>query len=151
MKQIYFYLAFLLFALAAQAEGTPQTKARKITAVGSVQFRLNNITSAVENKDSVLIIFDRYDHTGAGVIYQVFYEDQDHNITIPAVQAGKYYVTIQCLGMHHDRLEKIVTIKSQKSGTVKINLQDSEVFSKDKVVIPAYAPKFSDMAVLKMK
>jgi len=151
MKQIYLYLACLLFTLTVYAEKSPRAKAKKIAAVGAIQFKLNNATPAVENKDSVLIIFDRYDHTGAGVIYQVFYADQDNNITIPVVPAGKYFVTIQCLGMHHDRLEKIVTIKSQKSGTVKIGLEDSEEFSKDKVVIPTYAPKFAELAVLKMK
>jgi hypothetical protein len=151
MKQIYFYLATLLLSLAVHAEGSPRAKARKMTAAGTVQFRLNNPIAADEHKDSVLIIFDRCDHTGAGVIYQVFYEDKDHNITIPVVPAGKYYVTIQCLGMHRDRLEKIVKIKSKKSEKVKILLQDSEEFSKDKVVIPAYTPDFSDLAIVKMK
>ncbi|HTI07666.1 MAG TPA: hypothetical protein VL832_03885, partial [Puia sp.] len=136
---------------AAYADKSPKAKAQKMVAVGTVEFKLNNTMTAAAHKDSVLIIFDRYDHTGAGVIYQVFYLDQDHNITIPAVPAGKYYVTLQYLGMHHDRLEKIVHIKSQKSETVKISLQDSEEFSKDKVVIPAYKPNFADLAVVRMK
>lgn len=151
MKQIYFYLATLLLTLAVHGEGSPRAKARKMTTVGSVQFKLNNSISTVEHKDSVLIIFDRCDHTGAGVIYQVFYADQEQNITIPAVPAGKYFVTIQCLGVHRDRLEKIVNIKSQKNETVKISLQDSEEFSKEKVIIPAYTPDFSDLAIVKMK
>lgn len=150
MKQIYLYLACLLLTLAANAEKSPRAKT-KIAAVGSIQFRLNNSTDAAVQKDSVLIIFDRCDHTGAGVIYQVFYQDMDHTITIPAVPAGKYYVTMQYMGMHHDRFEKIVHVKSQKSETVKINLQDSEEFSKDKVIIPAYKPDFADLAVVKMK
>lgn len=151
MKQIYLYLACLLYTLAAYADKSPKAKAAKVMAVGGVQFKLNNAMTATAHKDSVLIIFDRYDHTGAGVIYQVFYLDQDHNITIPAVPAGKYYVTLQYLGMHRDRLEKIIHIKSQKSETVKISLQDSEEFSKDKVVIPAYTPNFADLAVVRMK
>jgi hypothetical protein len=152
MKQIYLYLACLLFTLAAYADKSPKgAKARKMVAVGAVEFKLNKAITETDHKDSVLIIFDRYDHTGAGVIYQVFYLDQDHNITIPAVPAGKYYVTLQYLGIHRDRLEKIVHIKSQKNETVKINLEDSEEFSKDKVVIPAYTPNFADLAVVKMK
>jgi hypothetical protein len=151
MKQIYLYVVCLLCTLAAHAEKTPRANTKKIAAVGGVQFKLNNYATDNLHKDSALIIFDRADHTGAGVIYQVFYGDKDNNIDIPAVPAGKYYVTIQWLGMHHDRLEKIVHIKSKKSGKVKISLQDAEEFSKDKVVIPVYAPKFSDLAVLKMK
>lgn len=151
MKQIYLYLVCLLCTLAAYADKSPKANTKTIAAVGSVQFKLSNVAPDILHQDSVLIIFDRCDHTGAGVIYQVFYGDKDHNIEIPAVPAGKYYVTIQCLGIHHDRLEKVVNIKSQKSEKVKISLQDAEEFSKDKVVIPAYAPKFSDLTVLKMK
>ena len=153
MKQIYLYLACLLCTVAVHAEKTPRVKAKKIAAVavGTVQFKLNNSAPDSLHKDSALIIFDRCDHTGAGVIYQVFYGDKDHNITIPVVPAGKYFVTIQCLGVHHDRLEKTVHIKSNKNEKVKIALQDSEEYSKDKVIIPAYTPDFSDLAVLKMK
>lgn len=153
MKQIYLYLVCLLCTVAAHAEKSPRAKAKKLAAVavGTVQFKLSNSVPDALHRDSVLIIFDRCDHTGAGVIYQVFYGDKDNNITIPVVPAGKYYVTIQCLGMHHDRLEKTVNIKSNKNENVKIALQDSEEFSKDKVVIPAYTPNFSDLAVLKMK
>ena len=151
MKQIYFYLICLLCTVAAHAEKTPRAKAKKIVAVGTVQFKLNNSAPDSLHKDSALIIFDRCDHTGAGVIYQVFYGDKDHNITIPVVPAGKYFVTIQCLGMHHDRLEKTVNIKSNKNEKVKIALQDSEEYSKDKVIIPAYTPNFSDLSVVKMK
>ena len=151
MKQIYLYIVCLLCTLAAHAEKSPRAKAKKVAAVGGIQFKLNNAAPDILHQDSVLIIFDRYDHTGAGVIYQVFYGDKDHNIDIPVVPAGKYYVTIQCLGIHRDRLEKVVHIKSKKNEKVKISLQDAEEFSKDKVVIPAYTPNFSDLAVLKMK
>lgn len=149
MKQIYLYITCLFFALSAHAEKSP--KAKKMVTVGSVQFKMNNPASITAHQDSALIIFDRCDHTGAGVVYQVFYVDQDHNITIPAVPAGKYYVTLQYLGLHRDRLETVVTIKAQKNKTVKISLEDSEEFSKDKVVIPAYTPNFTDLAIVKMK
>jgi hypothetical protein len=151
VKQIYFFIACLSLSVAGHAEKGPKANVAKVSTQGCVQFKFNNSVPGVPQKDSVLIIFDKFDHTGAGVIYQVFYEDQDHNITLPEVPAGKYYVTIKCLGMHHDRVEKVVTIKSQKSEKVKINLQDSEEFFKDKVIIPEYKPDFSDLAVLKSK
>ena len=170
MKQFYFFLICLLSAGATQAadyqilpgdgagtrEGTVATATREkaVTSVvkaGTVQFQFNNVAPSKMHKDSVLIIFDRYNHTGAGIIYQVYTADDDHCITIPEVPAGKYYVTIQCLGMHHDRVEKLVSIKSKKNEKVRINLEDSEAFSKDKVVIPAYRPDFANLAVLKSK
>lgn len=151
MKQFYFFIACLLLSTGLYADKGPKASIAKVATQGCVQFKFNNAIPGVPENDSVLIIFDKYDHSGAGVVYQVFYEDQDHNITLPEIAAGKYYVTIQCLGTHHDRMEKIVTIKSHKSEKVKINLQDSEVFFKDKVVIPEYKPNFADLAVLKSK
>jgi hypothetical protein len=171
MKQIYLCLACLLFMAATHAEQGPwpepgknaaETSATTKNAAGAlkqsiaakrgtVQFRFNEVAIADEHKDSVLIIFDRYNHTGAGVIYKVFSADKDHCITIPAVPAGKYYVTIQCLGLHRDRVEKLIRIKAKKNEKIRINLEEVEVFAKDKVVIPAYRPSFDDMAVLKSR
>ncbi|MHA4811308.1 peptidase associated/transthyretin-like domain-containing protein [Flavitalea flava] len=153
MKQRFtLFLAFLLLSAIVRAEKEPKAAlAQKMSRLGGVQFKFNNHVSNLAHKDSVLLIFDRCDHTGAGVIYQIFYMDQDGNITIPAIRAGKYFVTIQCLGLHRDRMEKVVTIKSNKGQKVKINLLDSEVFSKENVVIPVFRPDFSDLAVLKRK
>ena len=172
MKQIYLYLACLLLFVAAHAEkglrpepgrNAAETSATAKNAAaalkqslaakqGTVQFHFNDVTAvANEHKDSVLIIFDRYNRTGAGVIYKVFAADKDHCITISDVPAGKYYVTIQCLGMHRDRVEKLVRIKAKKKEKVHINLDEVEAFSKDKVVIPAYRPNFTEMAVLKTR
>ncbi|HXC04181.1 MAG TPA: hypothetical protein VNZ86_05470 [Bacteroidia bacterium] len=154
MKQLLTLLFSLLFCAAVQANPGPRTATgsaniqnKALVNAGAVRFQFNQISAAVDHKDSVLIIFDRYDRTGAGVVYQVFAADDAEGITIPQVPAGKYYVTIQCLGLHHDRLEKLVTIKSQKNEKVRIELEPSEEFSKDKVVIPAYRPDFSDLAI----
>jgi hypothetical protein len=159
MKQLTTYLACLLFSVAVRAAGegplpTPATsnsaKATKMVNAGAVRFEFSNINGQ-DHKDSVLIIFDRFDHTGAGVIYQVYAANNDNSITIPEIPAGKYYVTIQCLGLHHDHLEKTISIKKQKNEKVKIELEASEEFSKDNVKIPVYRPNFSDLAILKSK
>jgi len=151
MKQLYFYLTCLLFCATAQAHGFQPAPAAGPTHDGGIEFQFNTATSFGQHPDSVLIIFDRYNHTGAGIIYQVYSADKDHCIKIPSIPAGKYYVTIQCLGMHRDRLEKLVRIKSKKKEKIRINLEDAEAFSKDKVVIPAYHPNFANLAVLKTK
>lgn len=151
-RRIYICFLLLLFCVFVRAEKEPKTARTKgMSLQGSVQFKFTNHLSDFAHKDSVLLIFDRYDRTGAGIVYQVFYVDRDGNINIPALRTGKYYVTIQCLGLHRDRMEKIVSVRSKKSKKVKINLRDSEEFSKDNVVIPVFHPKFSDMAILKMK
>jgi hypothetical protein len=151
MKQIYFLITCLLLMAAAHAEKSPRAKSVKIAAQGSVQMKFSNLAPASEHKDSVLIIFDRYNHTGAGVIYQVYSADQDQNIVIEGVPVGKYYVTIQGLGIHRDRQEMVVKVSEGKSGKLTISLKDSEEFVKEKVVIPAFTPNFEELAVLKSK
>ena len=152
MKQIYFYLACLLLSLAVHAEKGPRAKVEKaVVKEGSVQFKFNNLAPAEAHKDSVLIIFDRCNRTGAGVIYKVFTADENRNIVIEGVPEGKYFVTIQGLGIHRDHLEKVVTVKSQKNHQMSISLEDSEEFSKDKVVIPSSKTDLSSLSVLSMK
>jgi hypothetical protein len=158
MKQLFFNLCFLLFSVAVFAgdgpipapSATNAARTAKMVNAGAVRFQFNNISNA-DHKDSVLIIFDRFDHTGAGVIYQVFAADETNGIDVTAVPAGKYYVTIQCMGLHHDRVEKVLSIKKQKNEKVHIDLEASEAFSKDNVVIPATHFNLADLAILKSK
>jgi hypothetical protein len=152
------YLFSLLLAAAVQAAPGPLpigntsavVETKKTVKAGAIRFQFSNSGSA-DHQDSVLIIFDRYNHTGAGVVYQVFATDSTHGITIPAVPAGKYYVTIQCKGLHRDRVEKLVTIKAKKHEKMHIELEAAERIAKEKIVIPVYQPGFSDMAILKSK
>jgi hypothetical protein len=154
MKQFTLYIAGLLLSLAAFADPGPAPKPaasnstanKAVLNAGTVRFQLNAPAAA---DDSVLVIFDRYDHTGAGVVYQMFAADSTDGITIPTVPAGKYYVTVQFRGLHRDRMEMVVTVKSQKNEKVRIKLEDAEVFSKENVKIPAYNPSFSNLTILK--
>jgi hypothetical protein len=156
-KQFTLYLFSLLLVAAVQGAPGPQpignstavTETKKAVNAGTIRFQFSNPGYA-DHQDSVLIIFDKYNHTGAGVIYQVFATDSTHGITIP-VPAGKYYVTIQCKGLHRDRVEKLVTIKAKKNEKLHIELEAAELIAKEKIVIPAYRPGFSDMAILKSK
>jgi len=150
MKQIYFYLIFTLFFGAAHAEKVPRAKSNIINE-GTVHFKFNQFAPAAAHKDSVLIIFDRFNRTGAGVIYKVFSADEGQNIIIEDVPAGKYYVTIQGLGLHRDPPGENRLPSIQKYHKVNIKLKDSEEFDKSKVVIPAYHPDMSNLAVVKMK
>jgi hypothetical protein len=152
MKQIYLYLACLLLSLAAHADKGHTGKADKMAVkVGSVQFKFSNLAPAEAHKDSVLIIFDRCDHTGAGVIYKVFFVDEDGNINIDGVSEGKYFVTIQGLGIHRDRTEKVLNVKSQKNCQMSVKMEDSEEFSKGNVVIPSSNTDLSALSIVKMK
>jgi hypothetical protein len=155
MKHIIFFFVTLIAGIAANANpgpvpGANSTNSTKaLVNAGAVRFQFNKIVTTTEHTDSVLVIFDRFDHTGAGVIYQMYAADNAQGIDISDVPAGKYYVTIQFVGLHRDQIEKVITIKAKKNESVRIALEDTEVFSKDHVVIPAYRPDFSDLSVRK--
>ena len=154
MKQFILYLLTLVVCVTAEAAPGPDpvpattnaASAKALANAGAVRFQFNKIVTTQDHSDSVLVIFDRFDHTGAGVIYQLYAADSQQGIDISAVPAGKYYVTIKFLGMHRDQIEKVISIKSKKSEKVRIELGDAQAFSKDKVVIPAFRPDFSDLA-----
>ena len=142
-----------LQATAGSGPKAPTTElhSNKSANAGTARFLFKNLIAGMEERDSILIIFDRYDLTGAGVVHQVFAAGSDNSITVPDIAPGKYYVTVQCIGLHRDRLEKIVTIRSQRSETVRIKLSSSEAYSKNNVVIPAFHPDPSDFAVVRFK
>jgi hypothetical protein len=150
--RIYFHIALLLLSLAAIAEKGHKSDSNKMMASkGSAQVKFHNSLKDLTDKDSVLIIFDRWNHSGAGVVYQVFYANKDHSIMIPAIPKGSYDVTIQCLGLHHDLFQTHIRIKAHKNKTIKVSLQDTEEFSKDKVFIPAYHPDHTTLGIVEKK
>jgi hypothetical protein len=155
MKQVTLYLLGLLCYMGVQATpepvqaaNNPVIAAAAIVKTGDIRFQFTDFVLS-RRKDSVLVIFDRYDRTGAGIVMKVFKADLDNGITIPEVPTGKYFVTIQCLGLHRDRMEKKVIVKCKKNQKVNLALEDSQEFSKDKVVIPPYRFDYAHMTVLK--
>jgi|SRR6185312_2749730 len=159
MKQIITFVALLLTAFGsfandhdgkAASQAATSAASAKVMNAGAVRFQFSNL-DAQEHADSVLVIFDRFDHTGAGIVYQVYSADQQNGIDISAIPAGKYFVTIQCMGLHHDHLEKTITIKRNKNEKINFSLTAIEVFSKDNVVIPATHTSLSDLSILNNK
>lgn len=120
----------------------------KAKDAGAVHVQFANI-SAQQHSDSVLIIFDRYDHSGAGVIYQVFNADQKSGVDIHSVPSGKYFVTIQCLGLHHDRIQRTITVRKDKEEKINIALSLVELYCKDRVVIPPDRCEWSKLSILR--
>jgi hypothetical protein len=149
MKQSIFLIIALILAASVRAD-KGHNNAKKAN-LGNFEVKLHGKMITDAPKDSVLVIFDRFDHTGAGVVYQEFYPDADHSIIIPALPAGKYYVTIQCLGLHRDRVETVINIKADRNATLKIDQQDIETFTKDNVYIPAYQPDPTNLGIVKNK
>jgi aspartokinase len=157
MKRLSTILISLAIFLSAQATPEPGPKVAKskknnaLAIAGAARFQFRNLIAGIEERDSMLIIFDRYDHTGAGIIRQVFAATSDESLTIDAIPPGKYYVTIQCIGLHRDQVEKVMTIRPNRSETMVIKLTLSEAYSKNDVVIPAFRPDPSNFSVVRFK
>src|ERR1700727_2238796 len=105
MKLSTLLLLGLLCYMGVQATPEPVPTASDAAAAnkamvknGAVRFQFTDFVLS-RRKDSVLVIFDRCDHTGAGIVFKVFKADLDNGITVPEVPAGKYFVTVQCLGL----------------------------------------------------
>jgi hypothetical protein len=144
-------ILYITFQLAAQILLAGNGQAGLInTQDGSAQLNISN-HSANYKKDSILVICDRYDRSGAGVVLKVYHPHKDHTVMIDDIPAGKYFVTIQWLGIHHDRMEKIVKIKKGKCEVIPVILGDSQEYSKSKVFIPSEVPDFSKLKIISMK
>jgi len=166
MKRLFYTIPFIACFASLQATAGPGPKTtadpgpkvapamlnhNKSANAGAARFLFKNLIAGMEERDSILIIFDRYDLTGAGIVHQVFAAGSDNSITVSDIAPGKYYVIVQCIGLHRDHLEKIVTIRSQRSETVCVKLTPSEAYSKNNVVIPAFHPDPSNLAVVRFK
>jgi hypothetical protein len=149
MKALCYYIIFQLAILSLRAEGGHQGSAKSNEGATQLTFNKSNFNNS--SRDSVLIIYDRCDRSGAGIIRKVFHPSIDHSIYIESIPAGKYFVTIQCLGIHHERIEKIIKVRSKKCESLSVKLGDCDEFTKDNVVIPTEHTDFSKLKVITMK
>jgi hypothetical protein len=121
------------------------------TKEGSSQITFENTCIRSIKKNPVLVIYDRYDRSGAGVVYKVYFLAKNHTISIDDIPVGKYFVTIECMNAKHQRFETVVKIKSGKCADIPINMENSDEFSKNNVVIPAEHTDFSNLKITSMK
>jgi hypothetical protein len=77
--------------------------------------------------DSVYIFFDRYNHTGAGIIKKVYYP-KDNKVVIPSVPPGKYYIGMFCLGTHMQYFSEVTFVNKRRSNKLKFKMNRSETF-----------------------
>lgn len=148
MKSLF--LILYLFNAHMHNEAANNSNSATAAAISQrVRIVLSNHADNYSHSDSVLVILDKFDHSGAGIVRKKFYPGADHSFTITGVPEGKYYATIQCLGMHHDYVEKTIRVIKQKDNTLKIKLQDCEEFASESVVIPGEKISLAKLSVVK--
>ena len=100
--------------------------------------------------DSVFIIFDKYDLTGAGVVKQVFYPS-NNRLVIQNVPKGKYYVDVFCIGMPGQNYSRIRTIRKRRGNSVTIPIRMAETYIPGTAVIPSSTIDFNNLVVTSKK
>ena len=113
-----------------------------------------SVTILLKNKniivDSVYIIFDRYDLSGAGVINKVFYPS-NNRIVIEKVPKGKYYVDVYCIGIDHQRFARVSTVGKRRSNKVTLPLKTYETYIPGTAIIPSTNIDPSNLLVTQRK
>jgi hypothetical protein len=113
--------------LAAHKKGTQDST--------SVIITFNNNSNNNRSVDSVLVIFDKCDLSGAGVVKQVFYPVNNRiDMIIPK---GKYYVDVYCLkGRHKEHFGTVIKARVNKNNKLSFTLQESVFFTPGMVTLP---------------
>lgn len=96
--------------------------------------------------DSIYLVFDRCDHSGAGVVKQIFYPVSNKvTVTVPK---GKYYVSIVCLGMYNrESFDRKINAKANKENKVLLKLSEPPLFVPGFAYIPEEKIDFSNLLV----
>jgi hypothetical protein len=123
MKPIY---ALILWMMCLSST---EVWAQKKKHTDSVDVTINFTKRFARNApvDSVFIFFDRYNHTGAGIIKQVYYP-KDNRIVIPDVPPGKYYIGLFCLGTHWEYFSEVTYVNNRRNNKIRFNLKRSEIY-----------------------
>ena len=140
---ILLILSFLLSSVTATAQ-----RRRKPDSV-DVTIRLNGHPVTNAPIDSVFVFFDKYDHTGAGVIKKVYYP-KNNSIFIPDVPEGRYFIAVYCLGAHLQYFTDITFINKKRSNNLEFDLKRSDEYIPGSY-IPEFHVDFSKLSVTDFK
>jgi hypothetical protein len=145
-------IMFLSVASASFATNdAPAPKAKNNTATTAVAtkstgssyaFKIDNSINKNNQVDSVLVILDKFDHTGAGIVRKVFYPNAENKVIIDELPAGKYYAEIYVLGIYKKHFSTVInTEKITKKNKLVLPLDYTDVYVPGSVNIPAENPK----------
>jgi hypothetical protein len=145
MKAVY-VLTLLVMLLAAK---TATAQGKRLPDSVNVLIRLHPRNPQNPRVDSVLVIFDRYDHTGAGIVKRIYYPT-NNQFTIPAVPEGRYYISIYCLGLYRDYFNDLTFINKRHRNNLRYKLKQSEEFVPG-TFMPDVEIDFSNLVITNMK
>jgi hypothetical protein len=112
----------------------------------TILIRLDNYSNNNEPIDSIYLILDRYDLTGAGVIKRIYHPvNNEIELTVPN---GKYFINIFFLGLYRDKhFDGIVDAKSRKKNELLLKVDPTSFFTPGYVSIPKEKIDFGNLSV----
>jgi hypothetical protein len=139
-------LTLLVMLFAAK---TAKAQQKRLPDSVNVLIRLHPRKPTSPRVDSVLVIFDRYDHTGAGVVKNIYYP-KDNQFTIPKVPEGRYYISIYCMGLYNDVFNDLMFINKRHSNNLRFKLSASDEFIPG-TFLPDMEIDFTNLAITNIK
>lgn len=141
MKEV---IMVMVFCFAAGAPLFAQKKQSSDSV--DVVIRLTN-ASRTPFTDSVLVVFDRYDHSGAGIIKKVFYPT-NNQIVIVKVPPARYYIEISCLNNHREKFTELTYVNYRHPNVFTYRVRKSDTFTPGLAIIPVEPVDFSKLTIL---
>ena len=128
--------------LLAKAGG-PSTLAPQKNKTVNYTLRLDNATNQNRTVDSVLVILDKFNLSGAGIVTKVYYPGPDNKIIIENLEAGRYYADIYVLGTYQKHFSSVLHVRKStaKKGT-RLRLEFRDFYTPGKADIPPENIKF---------
>ncbi|WP_205512544.1 hypothetical protein [Longitalea arenae] len=128
---------------------TANAQRKRLPDSVNVLIRLHPRNPSSPRVDSVLVIFDRFDHTGAGIVRNIYYPT-NNQFTIPRVPEGKYYITIYCLGFYTDKFNDLMFISKRHSNQLRYKLKGTDEYVPG-TYLPDMEIDFTNLAITNIK
>ena len=116
----------------------------------TLTIHFNNSANEKAQIDSVFLVFDRYDLSGAGLIKKVYYPE-NNSVVVDKLPKGKYYVEVFCLGNYKGHFEKTMMVHPKATKHVSFKLGKQDFFETGMAYIPPEKYDFSKLPITRRK
>jgi hypothetical protein len=137
------YCTLLTLLLASFISVPAQKRSRDSV---SLTIHLNNKANSQAQVDSVYLIFDRWDLTGAGLVKKIYYPEKN-TIKLEKVPKGRYYIEVICLGNYPGHFNKEIMAHPRASSRFSFRIKRQEYYLAGTAYIPREQVDFSNLSV----
>ena len=136
----------LLTLLLALSLALPAQKRNRDSV--SLTIHLNNRANSHAQVDSVYLIFDRWDLTGAGLVKKIYYPEKNI-IKLEKVPKGRYYVEVFVLGTYPGHFNKEIMAHPRANSRISFKLKKQEYYIVGTAYIKKKKVDFSKLTINK--